>query len=155
MYFWCSFSMRGMTLAHGPHQLAQKSSTMTFPLYSDSECDTPSASLSVQSGAGSPTASNPALPLSSSPTPPREGQTAVRRQQTAITTPATFFLIIPLALETVCPPGHDGVVGEGRVAGPPDQYVGDAPASVAAHGYRHAQRPHVAPAADVVDARLD
>src|SRR5437763_15220727 len=95
MYFWRSFSMRGMTLAHGPHQLAQQSSTTTLPLYSDSACDTASASLSVQSGAGSPTASNLALPLGSSPTPAREGQTAVRRQQTAITSPATLFFIIP------------------------------------------------------------
>src|SRR5919198_724927 len=105
-----SLYMRGMTLAHGPHQLAQKSSTTTLPLYSASVCDTPSASLSVQSGAGSPTASSPALPLGSSPTPPREGQTAVRRQQTAITTPAKLFFIIPPALETMCPPGHNGVV---------------------------------------------
>src|SRR5437764_14724734 len=55
----------------------------------------------------------------------------------------------------MCPPGHDGVVGEGSVAGPPVRDVRHAPPTVAAHGYRHAQRPHVAPAPDVVDARLD
>src|SRR5437660_91492 len=50
--------MRGITSLQGPHQVAQKSMTTTFPRYSESECTLPSASLSCQSGALSPTGSS-------------------------------------------------------------------------------------------------